>query len=167
VVRLKGGDPCVFGRGGEEWQALRAEGVEVELVPGISSAVSVAGLAGIPVTFRGISRGFAVVTGHCQNPAETDWSRYAGVDTLVILMGVKCRAAIAARLIEAGRPPEEPVAFIEKGTTPEERVICSTLAEVAAGAVEVATPALFVVGSVVELRKELVGEALLRALVAA
>lgn len=167
VVRLKGGDPCIFGRGGEEWSALRAEDIEVELVPGVSSAVSVAGLAGIPVTFRGISRAFAVVTGHCQDPAETDWSRYAGVDTLVILMGVKCRAEIADRLMEAGRPANEPVAFIEKGTTPEEKVICSTLAEVAAGRVAVSSPALFVVGRVVGLREGLVGETLLSAMVAA
>jgi uroporphyrin-III C-methyltransferase len=167
VARLKGGDPCVFGRAGEEWQALRAEGIEVELVPGISSAVAVAGLAGIPVTFRGLSRAFAVVTGHCQDPAETEWSRYAAVDTLVILMGVKHRAAIAGELIRAGRPPEEPAAFIERGTTAEERVVTATLGEIAAGGIQVEAPAVFVVGRVVALRRELTAEALLSAWVPA
>jgi uroporphyrin-III C-methyltransferase len=156
VVRLKGGDPCVFGRGGEEWQRLREEGIEVELIPGISSSIAVPGLAGIPVTFRGVSRAFAVVTGHCRRPDETDWTRYAAVDTLVILMGVECRREIARALIEAGRSPAEPAAFIERGTTPRERVVESTLEDVAAGRMEVEAPAVFVVGEVVRLREELV-----------
>ena len=96
-----------------------------------------------------------------------DWSCYAQVDTLVILMGVKCRAAIATQLIEAGRPADEPVAFIERGTTPDERIVCSTLGGVAAGAVEVTPPALFVVGSVVNLRNELGAGARLSAMVSA
>lgn len=156
VVRLKGGDPLVFGRGGEEWQVLRERGVTVELIPGISSAVAVPGRAGIPLTFRGMATAFAVVTGHCQKGRSQDWSRYAGIDTLVILMGVTQRASIAQALIEAGRPPEEPVAFIERGTTPQERVVVTTLAAVAHGRVDVRSPAVFVVGQVVKLREKLV-----------
>lgn len=154
VVRLKGGDPLVFGRGGEEWAFLRARGVEVELVPGLTSALAVPGLAGIPVTFRGLSRSFAVVTGHAC-AGEPDWHRLAGVDTLVILMGVRRRAAIARALIAAGRPPEEPVAFVERGTTPSERVVRATRGEVAQGTVDVTPPAVFVVGPVTRLRERL------------
>ncbi|HEY3742347.1 MAG TPA: uroporphyrinogen-III C-methyltransferase, partial [Bryobacteraceae bacterium] len=96
VVRLKGGDPLVFGRGAEEWRLLREAGVEVEVVPGVSAALSVPGLAGIPPTFRGLADGFAVVTGHLRNEAElVDWSKYAAVDTLIILMGVRTRVSIA------------------------------------------------------------------------
>ncbi len=158
VVRLKGGDPWVFGRGGEEWQRLRSEGIEVEVVPGVSSAIAVAETAAIPLTFRGLSRSFCVVTGHCEAPGSVDWARYATVDTLVILMGVKCRAEIAAQLVAAGRPADEPAAFIENGTTPDERVVITTLSEVAAGRVEIAPPAVFVVGAVVALREQLLAE---------
>lgn len=149
VVRLKGGDPMVFGRGGEEWSFLQEHGVEVEVVPGVSSAVAVPELAGIPLTFRGVASGFAVVAGHCRGGCNAQWRQYAGVDTLVILMGVKHRAAIAAALMEAGRRGDEPVAFIENGSTPRQRVVRSTLAAVAAGAVQVEAPAVFVVGEVV------------------
>ncbi len=158
VVRLKGGDPLVFGRGGEEWLFLREHGIPVELVPGITSAIAVPGLAGIPLTFRGLSASFAVVTGHCQDGREQDWSQLARVETLVILMGVEQRERIAQALIAAGRDPEEPVAFIERGTTPEERVLCSTLAKVAHGRVTVDPPAVFVVGPVVKLRETLVAD---------
>lgn len=156
VVRLKGGDPLVFGRGGEEWQALRKQGVEVELVPGITSAVGVPGRAGIPLTFRGIASAFAVVTGHCQEGHVQDWSAYARVETLVVLMGVGRRQAIAQALIAAGRDAEEPVAFIERGTTPSERVIVATLAMVADGVVQVTAPAVWVIGAVVNCRETLV-----------
>ena len=153
VVRLKGGDPLIFGRGAEEWQLLRDAGVEVELVPGVSAATSVPGLAGIPPTFRGIADGFAVVTGHLRNEANpVDWSKYASVDTLIILMGVRTRAQIAGELIRFGRPASQPVAFIERGATPEERVVIATLGEVAEGLVEVENPAVFVAGEVVRLR---------------
>jgi len=155
VVHLKGGDPCVFGRGGEEWRTLRERGIEVELVPGLTSAISLPGLAGIPVTFRGVSRAFAVVTGHCQRGSDIDWSRYAGIDTLVILMGVARRARIARALIAAGRPAQEPVAFIERGATAGERIITSSLGAVADGLADVTPPAVFVVGAVVRLRREL------------
>ena len=153
VVRLKGGDPLVFGRGAEEWRLLREAGIEVELVPGVSSATSVLGLAGIPPTFRGIADGFAVVTGHLRDESEgIDWSKYAAVDTLIILMGVRTRAQIARELIRHGRPSCQPVAFVERGATPDERVVVATLGEVADGLVEVENPAVFVAGDVVRLR---------------
>ena len=166
VLRLKGGDPCVFGRGAEEWLLLRQHDIDVEIVPGVSSAVAVPATAGIPVTFRGLSRSFAVVTGHCCKVDEMDWSRVAGIDTLVILMGVKEREAIARALIAAGRPPREPAAFIERGTTPEERVVESTLADIARGTVEVNPPAVLVVGAVVALRRELTDASVERLLAA-
>jgi uroporphyrin-III C-methyltransferase len=159
VVRLKGGDPCVFGRGGEERRALVEQDVEVEIVPGLSSAVSVPESAGIPLTYRGVARAFAVVTGQCRGGEETNWASFAAVDTLVVLMGVSARASIAQALISAGRSPDEPVAFIERGTTRDERVITATLGEVSDGAVEVDSPAVFVIGEVVRLRDELSGVA--------
>jgi uroporphyrin-III C-methyltransferase len=155
VVRLKGGDPCVFGRGGEEWQALVEQGVAVEIVPGLSSSISVPESAGIPLTFRGVARAFTVVTGQCRGGVETNWAAYAGVDTLVVLMGVATRAQIAEALIRAGRNAGEPVAFVERGTTPDERVVAATLGEVAAGLIEVESPAVFVIGEVVRLREQL------------
>jgi uroporphyrin-III C-methyltransferase len=155
VVRLKGGDPLVFGRGAEEWELAVRHGVDVELIPGISSAVSVPGLAGIPLTYRELSQSFAVITGHCTEGLDRDWSPYAGIDTLVILMGVKNRAHIAQKLIQAGRVRNEPVAFVERGASPEERVVISSLGEVADGQAEIRNPAVFVIGSVVRLRERL------------
>ncbi|MCL6545967.1 MAG: uroporphyrinogen-III C-methyltransferase [Bryobacteraceae bacterium] len=159
VVRLKGGDPLVFGRGAEEWEWLRQRGWEVELVPGVSSAVAVPGLAGIPPTFRQVARSFAVVTGHTCGEAGPDWDKLAGVDTLIILMGVANRERIAHELIAAGRNPRQPVAFIENGTLAGERVVVADLGEVAAGRVEVASPAVMVVGEVVRLQDRLVAQA--------
>jgi len=153
VGRLKGGDSLVFGRGAEEWQLALNHGIRVELIPGVSSAIAVPGLAGIPLTFRNVSQSFAVVTGHCQEGTSHAWDRYAAVDTLVILMGVKNRQSIAAGLIAAGRPSHESVAFIYRGSLEEERTVESTLAEVAAGKVHVKNPAVFVIGEVVNLRR--------------
>ncbi|TFU14738.1 uroporphyrinogen-III C-methyltransferase [Thermus tengchongensis] len=155
VVRLKGGDPLVFGRGGEEWLYLAEEGIPVEVVPGVSSAVAVPALAGIPLTMRGLAGGFAVFSGHTQGGRLPDLTPYARVDTLVVLMGVRERANIARELLRAGRRPEEPVAFIERGSTPQERVVASTLGEVAAGKVEVEPPAVWVIGQVVRMRARL------------
>ena len=155
VGRLKGGDPLVFGRGAEEWALALKHGIEVHLIPGVTSAIAVPGLAGIPLTYRRVSQGFAVVTGHCYEGSERNWQRYAGIDTLVILMGIKNRASIAQLLINGGRAPDEPVAFIHRGSLPEEQVIQSTLLAVAEGRVEVKNPAVFVVGRVVELRETL------------
>jgi uroporphyrin-III C-methyltransferase len=155
VGRLKGGDPLVFGRGAEEWALALEHGIDVELVPGVSSAVAVPGLANIPLTYRGVSRSFAVVTAHCHEGQEQEWARYAQVDTLVVLMGVKNREFVAQSLIAAGRSADEPAAFIERGTLPDERIVESTLGAVAAGEVEAASPAVFVIGEVVRLRARL------------
>ncbi len=159
VVRLKGGDPMVFGRGAEEWAYLSKLGVAVEVVPGISSAVAVPALACIPLTARGVARSFAVATGHAKDGEPQDWAAFGAVDTLVILMGVKHRARIAAALIAHGRSPQEPCAFVENGSTPDERVLVATLEEVAAGNTTVASPAVWVCGQVVALRAQLRGTA--------
>ena len=158
VVRLKGGDPMVFGRGAEEWALLASHGIEVELVPGVSSAIAVPALAGIPVTCRGVAASFAVITGHNQKSETPDWVKFRMVDTLVILMGVENRVRIATELIALGRPASEPVAYIERGSTDRERVVTATLAEVARGEVDVASPAVCVIGEVVRLRAKLFTE---------
>ncbi len=149
VVRLKGGDPYVFGRGGEELEACRAHGVEVEVVPGVTSAVSVPAAVGIPVTHRGVARGFTVLTGHDdvgQVPAGPD-------HTLVLLMGVTRLAATAAVLVSAGRAPSTPAAVVEDGYGPRQRVTVGTLADIAerAATAGVRAPAVTVVGDVVTL----------------
>lgn len=155
VVRLKSGDPMVYGRGGEEWRFLAERGIEVELVPGISSALAVPGLAGIPLTLRGVANSFTVLSGQGQNGGMPDLRPYAHSNTLVILMGVKERAEIARQLIAAGRAEREPVAFIENGSTPREHVVTATLREVAEDKTRVSPPAVWVVGEVVRVRDTL------------
>lgn len=160
VARLKGGDPIIFGRGGEEWTLALDHGIEVELVPGVTSAIAVPALAGIPVTYRRIAQDLVIMTGHSitgngQEESPQAWAPYAAIGTLVILMGVKNRAFIAQSLIAGGRSAEEPVAFVENGTTERERVVVSTLAHVAQGLVEIHSPAVFIVGEVVNLRRTL------------
>jgi len=158
VVRLKGGDPFIFGRGGEEALFLAEHGIEFEVVPGVSSFYSVPAYAGIPITFRGISSSFAVITGH-EDPrkerSSIDWKSLKGINTLIVLMGVSRRKEIARRLIEIGRDPKEPVAFIENGTTERQRVILTDLYELSTNPPEVSPPAIMVVGSVVRLRENL------------
>lgn len=149
VVRLKGGDPFVFGRGGEEAQALIDAGVRFEVVPGVSSAVAVPAYAGIPVTHRGLSTSFMVVTGHSRHASdrELDWdavARTAG--TIVVLMGVAHRAEIAERLLGAGRSPSTPVAAIRWGTRPEQQTLRTTLGEL--GGVTLEPPVTLVIGEV-------------------
>ena len=149
VVRLKGGDPYVFGRGGEELDACREHGIPVEVVPGVTSAVSVPAAAGIPVTHRGLSRGFTVLTGHedvGKVPAATD-------HTVVLLMGVSRLAETADALVAQGRSPETPVAVVEDGYGPRQRTTVGTLATIADRAREagVRPPAVTVVGDVVTL----------------
>jgi uroporphyrin-III C-methyltransferase len=159
VVRLKGGDPFVFGRGGEEALACIRAGVAVEVVPGVSAALAVPAAAGIPVTHRGLASSFAVVTGH-EDPAKTesavDWERLAtSVDTLVILMGVGALSRIAARLISAGRAADTPAAVIHGGTTDEEDTVVGTLRDIASRAAHIKAPAVIVVGATVALRSRL------------
>jgi len=161
VVRLKGGDPFVFGRGGEEAEALVAAGIPVEIIPGVSSAVAVPAYAGIPVTHRKIASSFAVITGHEEGGKEysaIDWSRLAtAVDTLVILMGTKGLARITAQLMQHGRSPATPVALIRWGTTSEQFTLIGTLADITAKAtaVELEPPVVTVIGEVVNLAERL------------
>ncbi|WP_456694695.1 uroporphyrinogen-III C-methyltransferase [Aeromicrobium sp. P5_D10] len=149
VVRLKGGDPYVFGRGGEELIACREAGVRVEVVPGVTSAISVAAAAGIPVTHRGIARGFSVVTAHDQVAALP----HSRDHTIVMLMGVKRLAETCAELIANGHEASTPAAIIERGYSPTQRVTVGTLATLAdvAAAVGATSPAITVVGDVVTL----------------
>ena len=153
VVRLKGGDPFVLGRGGEEAQALSAAGIAFEVVPGITSAVAVPAYAGIPVTHRGVAPAFAVISGH----ARTDWDAYASFPgTLVLLMGVSDLAATTEALMAAGRPPTETAAAIEWGTTARQRTIVGDLASIAdlVEDADIGAPATIVIGDVVGLRDE-------------
>ncbi|MBQ4495423.1 MAG: uroporphyrinogen-III C-methyltransferase [Selenomonadaceae bacterium] len=157
VVRLKGGDPFVFGRGGEEALYLREHGLPFEIVPGVTSAIAAPAYAGIPVTHRGIATSFAVVTGH-EDPLKPEssirWSKLAtAVDTLIFLMGVANLPQIVSKLIEHGRNPDTPAALIRWGTKPEQEVIVTTLAEAPHANIE--PPAIFIVGEVVSLREQL------------
>lgn len=149
VVRLKGGDPYVLGRGGEERLACEAHGIRVEVVPGVTSAVAVPAAAGIPVTHRGVARAFTVVTGHEELGALPTGSEH----TLVLLMGVARLAASARALVSAGRPAACPVAVVERGFAPDQRVTVGTLADIAGRAASsgVENPAVVVVGDVVRL----------------
>jgi uroporphyrin-III C-methyltransferase len=157
VVRLKGGDPFVFGRGMEEWQACLAAGVPVEVVPGVTSAIAVPALAGIPVTHRGMTHEFLVVSGHVPpgHPQSlVDWAAVGRLrGTVVVLMGVDTAQAIAASLMEHGRAPSTPVAIISDGSTPHQRVLRTTLAGLFATMSEegIRPPAVWVVGDVVGL----------------
>jgi uroporphyrin-III C-methyltransferase len=159
VVRLKGGDPFVFGRGGEEALACAEAGVSWEVVPGVSSAVGVPACAGIPVTHRHVSGAFAVVTGHCAERDRQDWAALARMETLVILMGLSRLREITALLLFHGRSPDTPVAVIASGTLPEERTVVGTLGSIAGDAdrAGVRSPATIVVGEAVRLRERLLG----------
>jgi uroporphyrin-III C-methyltransferase len=154
VVRLKGGDPFVFGRGGEEAIVLGAAGIPFHVVPGVSAAVAVPAYAGIPLTHRHLAASFAVVTGRTGDGRELDWHGLAGIDTLVLLMGVGALEGIAAELVRAGRDRRQPAAIIENGTTDEQRVIVGSLEDIArlAASNSVGNPATVVVGEVVRLR---------------
>ena len=160
VVRLKGGDPFVFGRGGEEGLALAAAKVPFEVVPGVTSAISVPAGAGIPVTHRSVATAFTVVTGH-EEPGkedELDWEALARVGgTIVVLMGVSRLAENVSALLRGGRDPKTPAALIERGWSPEERVVVETLGEIVERAKEqeVQAPAILVVGEVVALSERL------------
>jgi len=158
VVRLKGGDPFVLGRGGEEALACRAAGVPVDVVPGVTSAVSVPAAAGIPVTHRGVTSSFALVSAHDGvEPVERAAREHAPTTTLVLLMGVRLLRDSAAALVASGRASTTPVAIVERGWTEQQRTTVGTLADIAdlaeAGGVE--SPAVVVVGDVVSLRADL------------
>src|SRR5579859_1731211 len=155
VVRLKGGDPFVFGRGGEECQALAEAGIPFEVVPGVISAIAVPAYAGIPVTQRGVSASFTVLTGHTAQDDVFDWDAVPRAGTLVLLMGARHLAEIARGLIEHGRPADTPAAVLQQGTTPAQRVVVGTLGGIAERASGVESPAITVIGEVVALREQI------------
>jgi uroporphyrin-III C-methyltransferase len=145
VVRLKGGDPMVFGRGGEEVCFLLRHGIPVEVVPGVTSALA----PGLPLTHRGLAQGFAVVSGVLEGGGYPDLAPFAQVPTLVVLMGVGRRVWIARELLRLGRDQEEPTLFVERASTPREKRVLATLGQVAEDRVEVASPAVWAIGKVV------------------
>ena len=159
VVRLKGGDPFIFGRGGEELEALRAAGIPYEVVPGITAASACAAYAGIPLTHRDHAQSLRLVTAHCGDSVDTiDWHSLAqGRQTLAFYMGVGRLAIIRDRLIEHGRAADTPIAIIENGSRPEQRVTLATLGDLADLAVQggIRSPALVIVGEVAALAGEL------------
>lgn len=158
VVRLKGGDPFVFGRGGEEAQYLYERGIKFDVIPGITSAISAPAYAGIPVTHRGVAVSFRVVTGH-ESPhkkeSQIPWDTFKTDDTIVFLMGLHNLPKISKKLMEIGKARDYPCAVISKGTTKEQSVVVGTLENIVKMAKDVPTPALIVVGKVVELREQL------------
>src|SRR3954452_8068788 len=161
VVRLKGGDPFVFGRGGEEAQALAEAGIPFEVVPAVTAGVAAPAYAGIPVTHRDDASAVALVTGH-EDPTKPesalDWPALAAFPgTLVLYMGIKNLSGIASSLVAGGRPDSEPVAVVERGTLPGQRTVTGTLADIADRVAEagIRPPAVTLVGSVARLRDEL------------
>ena len=150
VVRLKGGDPFVFGRGGEEAAACAEAGVPCEIVPGCRPPSPRPAAAGIPVTHRGVARSFAVVTGSTAHDDEVDLSKVAGADTVVVLMAAGRLAQTCAEVIAAGRPSDEPAAIVQWAWTPEQRSVVGTLADLPmlAEAASIGPPATLVVGAV-------------------
>jgi uroporphyrin-III C-methyltransferase len=153
VVRLKGGDPFVFGRGAEECQALATAGIPFEVIPGVSSATAVPAYAGIPVTHRAYASAFAVVTGHTAGLHAIDWQPLAGIDTLIVLMGLGHLAEIAQQLMMHGRAPDTPVAVVQAGTTCAQTVVQGTLRDIARRARGMQPPATIIIGYVVNLRQ--------------
>lgn len=160
IVRLKGGDPFVFGRGSEEAQYLRSQGIEFEIVPGITAATACAAYAGIPLTHRGLSRGVHFVTGHRRDndPLDLDWSKLADPEqTLVVYMGLASVTEICRELCTAGLRSDTPAAAIENGTTPDQRRCLGTLADLPqkTAAFNMKPPVLLVIGQVVTLAHQL------------
>ncbi len=160
VARLKGGDPFIFGRGGEEAEVLVEQGVPFEVIPGVTSAIAVPAYAGIPLTHRGLTSTVAFITGHedpTKDKSDIDWQALVGIGTLVFLMGVKNIGQITEALISRGKLPDTPAALIRRGTTPRQKIITGTLATIVeiAQANHFKPPAILVVGPVVELRDTL------------
>ena len=158
VVRLKGGDPFVFGRGGEEALYLLERDIKFDVIPGITSAISAPAYAGIPVTHRGVAVSFRVVTGH-ESPnkkvSQIPWDNFKTDDTIIFLMGLHNLPKISKKLMEIGKASDYPVAVISKGTTKDQSVVVGTLENIVEKAKDIPTPALIVVGKVVLLRDQL------------
>jgi uroporphyrin-III C-methyltransferase/precorrin-2 dehydrogenase/sirohydrochlorin ferrochelatase len=159
VVRLKGGDPFIFGRGGEECEILRANGIAYEVVPGITAALACAAYAGIPLTHRDHAQSLRLVTAHCRKSEDSlDWRQLAAEkQTLAVYMGVTGLERLQSKLLEYGRAASTPFALIENGTRPEQRIITGTLAELTerATAHAVQSPALLIIGEVAALANSL------------
>ncbi|MDO4640190.1 MAG: siroheme synthase CysG [Neisseria sp.] len=156
VVRLKGGDPFVFGRGGEELETLKEAGIAFEVVPGITAALGATAYAGIPLTHRNHAQSAMFITGHCREGNELSWQTLAqGNQTLVVYMGAIKAAELQHNLISHGRNPDTPVAVISKGTLPEQQVFSGSLKELAGLAAQAPSPALLVIGETAALREDL------------
>ncbi|MBX2821592.1 MAG: uroporphyrinogen-III C-methyltransferase [Rhodothermaceae bacterium] len=157
VVRLKGGDPFVFGRGGEECLALAEAGIPYEVVPGVSSAVAAASYAGIPVTQRGVAQGFSVVTGHTRASydEEPDWIELVRMGTLVIMMGLKNLERIVTHLLDNAQPPSTPVAVVANASTHQQEVVEAPLHQIVGLTAHLKPPATVIIGDVVKLRRSL------------
>jgi len=156
VVRLKGGDPFIFGRGGEEALALAEAGVPFEVVPGVSSLAAVPAAAGIPVTHRGLAQAVTLATAHGEDGGEPDYEALAKTGgTLILFMGLGRLAELAAGLVQAGLDPDVPAAVISRGTLPEQESVTAPLAEIASAAASLRSPALLVVGEVVSVAERL------------
>jgi uroporphyrin-III C-methyltransferase len=159
VLRLKGGDPCVFGRGGEEALALASAGIPFRIVPGITAGIGGPAYAGIPVTHRDTNSAVTFLTGHDSNgdvPGGLDWDAIArGAPVLVVYMASRHLMKVTKRLLKAGRRSDEPMAIISRATTPAQSVLVSTLGEMARGPVDIQVPAIVVIGRVVGLRATL------------
>ncbi len=155
VVRLKGGDPFIFGRGGEEAQVCVKEGIPFEIVPGISSCYAVPAYAGVPVSHRDFNSSFAILTGHEQDKDQSmiDWVHLP--ENIVVLMGVSQIRTTATRLIETGRAPDTPVAAIRSGTRPEQTTVLTTLRELADQGIDLKPPVIFAIGPIATLHSEL------------
>lgn len=163
VVRLKGGDPFIFGRGGEEVAALVQAGIAYELVPGVSTLTAAPALAGIPLTQRHIAAEVTVLTATSADEEEPDFERLAATPgTLVIFMGLRRLEQISAGLIIAGRPPDEPAAVISKASWPDQQVVVATLATIAEAASDLSAPAVVVIGAVANLQQHSVSAPELR-----
>ena len=158
VVRLKGGDPFVFGRGAEEALYLKQKGIKFEIIPGITSAIAVPAYAGIPVTHRGLTTSFRVVTGH-ENPkkkiSQIEWETFLNDETIIFLMGYHNIEIISSKLLSLGKRKDYPCAVISKGTTTEQKVVVGTLEDIVEKSIGLETPAMIVIGEVVNLREQI------------
>ena len=158
VVRLKGGDPFVFGRGAEEALYLKQKGIKFEIIPGITSAIAVPAYAGIPVTHRGLTTSFRVVTGH-ENPkkkiSQIEWETFLNDETIIFLMGYHNIEIISSKLLSLGKRKDYPCAVISKGTTTEQKVVVGTLEDIVEKSKDLPTPVMIVIGEVVNLREQI------------
>lgn len=159
VVRLKGGDPFIFGRGSEEALYLALRGIEFEIIPGITSAIAVPAYAGIPLTHRGITSSFRVITGHESPEKPTsmiDWESLKTDETIVILMGLHNIEKIMKKMMEIGKDPKTPVAVIQSGTMENQRVVVGEIENIAYLSKDLQSPAVIIVGEVVKLRDKII-----------